>query len=123
MTTALPTAPASSSTVPSVRVDLEGIEQRVVEVPVPEARYEAIFALKNKLLLFSSGQCRARWNANWSGLSPSCERRRWRCYDLVEDRRETWLTDVADLVLSGDRSRLAYTTSAPDRKTAGASGW
>ena len=25
----------------------------MVEVPVPEARYEAIFALKNKLLLFS----------------------------------------------------------------------
>ena len=36
-----------------IRVDLDGIEHRVVEVPVPEARYEALVALKNKLLLLS----------------------------------------------------------------------
>ncbi len=105
---------ASSSTVPSVRVDLEGIEQRVVEVPVPEARYEAIFALKNKLLLFSR-PIQGSLERNWLDSAPPANGV-VECYDLVEDRRETWLTAVADLALSGDRAQLAYTTSAPDQE-------
>jgi tricorn protease len=36
-----------------VEIDLEGIERRVVPLPVPEARYERVFATREKVLLLS----------------------------------------------------------------------
>ncbi len=106
-------SPSSSADEP-VRVDLEGIEQRVVEVPVPEARYESIIALKNKLLLLSRPVHGSLERNFWDG-SPFPDGL-LEYYDLVEDRRETLLTEVADVVVSGDRTRLAYTTSGPDEE-------
>ncbi len=94
-----------------VRVDLGGIEQRVVQVPVPEARYQFIVALKNRLLLFSrpiEGSLERNFFQHAPPANGVLE-----CYDLVEDRRETLLAEVADLAVSGDLSKLAYTTSAP----------
>ncbi len=95
-----------------VRVDLEGIEQRVVEVPVPEARYEAVIALRNKLLLLSR-PAQGALERNWIESGPPANGL-LECYDLIEDQRETWLTEVADLVASGDRGHLAFTTSGPE---------
>ena len=97
-----------------VPVDLEGIEHRVVDVPVPEARYEAIIALKNKLLLLSRPVHGSLERNFWDGTPFPDGLLEY--YDLVEDRRETLLTEVADMVVSGDRSRLAYTTSGPDEE-------
>jgi tricorn protease len=94
------------------QVDLEGIEHRVVEVPVPEARYETLIALKNKLLLLSRPVLGAL-ERNWLDSTPPANGL-LECYDLVEDRRETLLTEVADLVVSGDRAQVAYTTAAAE---------
>ena len=106
-------APSSHADEP-VRVDLEGIEHRVVDVPVPEARYEAIMALKNKLLLLSRPVHGSLERNFWDGTPFPDGLLEY--YDLVEDRRETLLTEVADIVVSGDRDRLAYTTSGPDEE-------
>ncbi len=92
-------------------VDPDGIGQRVVEVPVPEARYEAIFALRNKLLLLSrpvEGALGHDWGAATPPSNAALE-----CYDLVTDRRETFATEVSDVVVSGDGEALAYTTGSP----------
>jgi tricorn protease len=35
------------------------------------------------------------------------------CYDLVTDRRETFATEVSEVVVSGDGEALAYTTGSP----------
>ena len=100
---------ATSSVVPA-QVDLEGISERVVEVPVPEARYEAVIALKDKLLLLSR-PVEGALDYDWAATTPPANGT-LECYDLVTDRRETFATDVAELVVSGDRDRLAYTTGA-----------
>ena len=102
--------PSGSTPEEPVQVDLDGIEGRVVEVPVPEARYEAIIALKNKVLLLSrpaGGPARPELLGRRAPANGRLE-----CYDLVEDHQETWLNEVADLAISGDRSQLAYTTAA-----------
>ena len=106
-------SPSSHADEP-VRVDLEGIEHRVVDVPVPEARYEAIIALKNRLLLLSRPVHGSLERNFWDGTPFPDGLLEY--YDLVDDRRETLLTEVADMVVSGDRSRLAYTTSGPDEE-------
>lgn len=101
-----------SGHVAPVQIDFDGITERCAAVPVPEARYEAIVALKNKLLLLSrpiEGSLQRDWSATNAAANATLER-----YDLVEDRRETWLTDIADFAVSGDRSRLAYTTGKTD---------
>ena len=102
--------PSADPTVaPAVRVDVEGIQGRVLEVPVPEARYEMLVALKDKVLLLSrpiEGALGHYWAATSAPPNGDLE---W--YDLVEDRRETLATEVASLAISGDRERLAYTTA------------
>ena len=104
--------PAALATSPAaVRVDLEGIGQRVLEVPVPEARYEAIVALKDKVLLLSR-PVEGALDHDWSAAAPPANGT-LECYDLATDRRETFVTEVSDMVVSGDRERLAYTGGSP----------
>ena len=93
-------------------MDIEGIKGRVLEVPVPEARYEMLVALKDKVLLLSrpiEGALGQSWAATGAPANGALE---W--YDLVEERRETLATEVAELAISGDRERLAYTTAGGD---------
>ena len=78
--------------------------------PSPEARYEAIIALKNKVLLLSRPVQGSLDRNFWDG-APSrtaC----WSATTSSRTSRETWLNEVADLAVSGDRSQLAYTTAA-----------
>jgi tricorn protease len=104
--------PAEAPLAPApTRVDVEGIDQRVLEVPVPEARYEAIIALKDKVLLLSR-PVEGALEHDWSAAAPPANGI-LECYDLATDRRETFVTEVSDLVVSGDRERLAYTTASP----------
>ncbi|MGH9107038.1 MAG: S41 family peptidase [Acidimicrobiales bacterium] len=101
-----PTAPTP------VPVDLEGISERVVELPVPEARYEGIVALEGKVLLLSrplEGSLGHPWVSEQVAANGVLE-----CYDLVEDRRETFLSDVVDFTVNSDRTLFAYTTGVPD---------
>jgi tricorn protease len=108
---AVPPGPSGSEERPApFRVDDEGIQGRVLQVPVPEARYEALIALKDKVLLLSrpiEGALGRYWAATGAAANGTLE---W--YDLVEDRRETLATEVAELAISGDRDRLAYTTGS-----------
>ncbi len=109
---AVPTpAPTPAPEAPA-RIDLDGIGRRIVEVPVPEARYETIFALKNKLLLLSRPVEGSLERVFWDPAPPA--NGLLESYDLVEDKRDTLLTEVADLVTSGDRGHLAFRTSAGD---------
>ncbi len=83
----------------------------MVEVPVPEGRYEAVFALKDKLLLLSrpiEGALGHSWASTVPPANGTLE-----CYDLVTDRRETIVTGASEVALSGDRASLAYTSGAP----------
>jgi tricorn protease len=109
---AVPTpAPTPAPEAPA-RIDLDGIGRRIVEVPVPEARYETIFALKNKLLLLSRPVEGSLERVFWDPAPPA--NGLLESYDLVEDKRDTLLTEVADVVTSGDRGHLAFRTSAGD---------
>lgn len=103
---------ASPEALTPVRIDLDGLSQRVVAVPVPEARYEKIVALADKLLMLSR-PVEGALSLNWASSVPPANGT-VDIYDLVEDRKETLLNGVADLALSGDRERLAYLTSAEE---------
>lgn len=109
-----PVGPGTAAAQPEVviaHVDSEGIGQRVVEVPVPEARYEAIFALRNKILLLSR-PVEGALGHDWAAATPpSNGTLEW--YDLVTDRRDTFATEVSEVVVSGDGEALAYTTGSP----------
>lgn len=94
------------------RVDIEGIEQRVVELPVPEGRYEAVFALKDGALLLSRPQ-QGALHVDWSATTPEANGL-LEHYDLTDDHRETFAEEVSDAVLSADRAFVAYRTGEPD---------
>lgn len=94
-----------------LRVDVEGIAARVLELPVPEARYESLVALKGKVLLLSrpiEGALGRQWPAS-PPANGTLE-----CFDLADHQLETVVTEVTDFVVSGDRDRLAYTTLSGD---------
>lgn len=87
----------------ALKVDLEGIERRVLSVPVPEARYRQLAAIPGKLLLVSEevqGSLGRSWTDDSSG-GGSLE-----CFDFAEGKHEVLAEGVSAMVLSADHSTL-----------------
>ncbi|GII78883.1 tricorn protease [Sphaerisporangium rufum] len=86
-----------------LRVDLAGIDRRVVAFPVPEGRYERIAATKDKVLF----TCRpvqgghGDEHAEHAGCA-------LKVFDLTKQKCETLISDVADFRLGPDRTTLLY---------------
>ncbi|HEV8623524.1 MAG TPA: S41 family peptidase [Acidimicrobiia bacterium] len=96
----LPAGPAP------MRIDLEGITERIVPVPVPEGRYSQVVGMKGKILLTSwpvQGSLGRDAFSGGSGPRGTLE-----VYDLGEQRHDVLTTGINSFELSRDTQTLAY---------------
>ena len=92
--------------VPSLHIDFEGIEQRIVGFPVPEGRYRQIWGLKDKVL-FSSVPVKGSLGKNWASTTPSTEAK-IEVYDFTAQTRELVAKNVTNFKVARDHRTLIY---------------
>jgi len=83
-----------------LRIDLDGIERRVVPVPLPERRYSSVHGIKGKILVVEEPVTGSR-DDNWLDATPPA-RARLRCYDLETQKDDTLVEDITEARLSPD---------------------
>ena len=92
---------------PTVRIDLDGIGERIVPFPVPDGRYTPDRRHPGQGAVPSRGRSRAAWAATGRRLQPdpagSLE-----VYDLAEQKHDTLVGGVSSFTLSQDGSTLVY---------------
>jgi tricorn protease len=91
----------------ALRIDLEGITERLVAFPVPEGRYQRVRAIRGKLL-FSVFPIEGLLESPSSG--DSGPKGRLDCYDLAERRLETLVNGISIFSVSQDASTMFYRT-------------
>jgi tricorn protease len=91
----------------AVPVEVEGIEGRVLAVPVPEAIIEEVVALGDKLL-YLTRPITGALDQDWLGGTPADGR--LEVYDLVKGSHDVVVEGVADLAVSGDRGKMAWSS-------------
>ncbi|HVW35043.1 MAG TPA: S41 family peptidase, partial [Acidimicrobiia bacterium] len=85
-----------------VRIDFDGITERVVPVPVPEGRYSQVVGIKGKILLTS-------WPVQGSlGSGGGGPRGTLEVYDLAEQRHDVLTGGINGFEVSRDGQSLAY---------------
>ncbi len=89
-----------------MRVDVEGIQQRVVEFPVAPGNYGDLRAIKGKIFYMSypsRGLVEGRvYGEKWE-RTPSLH-----VFDIKDKEDEVFIEELADYCLSGDGERIAY---------------
>ncbi|HUX79491.1 MAG TPA: S41 family peptidase, partial [Alphaproteobacteria bacterium] len=84
--------------------DLKGIEDRILEFPVPEGDYTSIRGIPGKALYLSRPlQSALGGEDNDPSMLGSIE-----CYDFVTKKEETLIPKVSSFTLSGDSQWLCY---------------
>ena len=84
----------------NIRIDLDGIQDRLAALPVPDGRYGKIIALKDKVLFTSF---------------PVADRKgkvALEMYDLEKQDKQTIANDVTDFTISKDGKVLTYRSGA-----------
>ena len=89
-----------------LRIDLEGIERRIVPFPAPEGRYERITGIAGKVL-FSSVPVEGTRHQNLFDTTPPAKAT-LHMYDLEAQKLETLVEGITDFRLSGDARTLVY---------------
>jgi tricorn protease len=97
---------ADVSSKPTVEIDFEGIESRVVEFPISESRYTRIWGLKGKLL-FSSLPIQGSLDLDWFSTEPAAEAT-LEVYSFDEQKKETIATHVTNFKVSREGETLIY---------------
>lgn len=91
---------------PDVRVDLAGIQQRVVELPVPADSYSDLRAVKGKLLYLSTPP-RGLLEDPWPEEDKK-PRSRLHVYDFEDREADVLVEALRDYTLSADGKRIAF---------------
>jgi tricorn protease len=97
-----PAAPAK----PPLRIDLDGVGDRVVPVPVPEGRYSQVVGIKGKILMTSWPVLGSLGRDSFSGGAGP--RGSLEVYDLSEQRHDVLTGGINGFEVSGDGLTLAY---------------
>ena len=92
---------------PRVKIDFDGIADRVVASPFPEAQYGQVRTIPGKLLVSSFG-VEGSLGVDWRGGQEPAARGHLEAYDLVEHKQETLVQGITDFEVSADGSALAY---------------
>ncbi|MCK4412978.1 MAG: PDZ domain-containing protein [Candidatus Eisenbacteria sp.] len=93
-----------------VAIDWEGIERRVLAIPVPEGRYRRVAAIPGKIFFLAdpiAGSLGQTWALGTPAAKSSIE-----VYDLRELKSATFVSGVTDFVICRDRKTLVYRTGA-----------
>jgi tricorn protease len=89
-----------------LQIDLDGIADRVVAFPVPEARYSQVRGIKGKVLIASDpveGALNMQWFASEIPAKGKIE-----VYDLAERTYETLIEGISNFEVSLDTATLVY---------------
>lgn len=101
--------------IPDIEIDFEGIENRVLAFPVPEAKYHQIWGLKGKVL-FTSSPVKGSLNTNWFSEEPeggiTLE-----YYDFEQQKTEVVATNISFFKVSLKNEVLIYRTGLRLRVT------
>ncbi len=89
---------------PPVRIDLDGIEHRLQALPVPEARYQGIAAIKGKVL-FSQVPVQGALDRKWLPGEPAAQGT-LEMFDLDTQKCETVASKISDFAVSPDRKTV-----------------
>jgi len=97
--------PAPAGPAP-LRIDVDGITERIVPVPVPEGRYSQVVGIKGKILLTSWPIQGSLGRDSFSG-GPG-PRGSLEAYDLAEQRHDVLTGGINSFEVSRDGQTLAY---------------
>ena len=89
-----------------LRIDLAGIEDRLVAFPVPEGQYRRIRGLPGGKVAFTSFPVEGSLNGHFP--DPDAAKGTLEVYDFAKQKGETWAKQVSDFELSGDGKTLVY---------------
>ncbi len=90
-----------------VRIDLEGIERRVIAFPVPDAKYGQIMGVRNKAL-FTVFPIHGTLDSEFDWQDEEPEAATLRAYDFKEYKTEDLVDNVMSFDLSANRKKLIY---------------
>lgn len=90
-----------------VRIDLDGIDQRVVAFPVPDGHYGQIAGVSNKAL-FTSFPIHGQLDGGYEREDESDESGSLRAYDFKEYKTETLAENVITFAISANKKKLIY---------------
>ncbi|HEX9373128.1 MAG TPA: PDZ domain-containing protein, partial [Roseiflexaceae bacterium] len=90
-----------------LRIDLEGIADRVIAFPVPAGRYSQIYGIKGKALFSSYPVEGALGHSIYPNGSPPAKHR-IEAYDFEERTHETLVEGVTSFAVSRDAKTLIY---------------
>ncbi len=90
-----------------LRIDLDGITDRLVAFPVPEGLYTQVRGLKNKVL-FSSEPVEGALDTDWFSFGPPPAKAKLELYDFSKRECETLVEGITDFELSGNGEKLIY---------------
>lgn len=91
----------------SVQIDLDGIQNRVLAFPVPEARYVQIAAISGKVL-YSWWPVEGSLTNTWNPMGDPPAKATLEAYDFETKKSEVLVTGITSFQLSGDRKSLVY---------------
>lgn len=91
---------------PEVRIDLDGIEDRVVAFPIPEGRYTQVWGVKEKVL-FTAYPVEGSLSRDWFA-EDEVPKGRLEIYDFSEQRHDTLVQGVGSFKVAGDGATVAY---------------
>lgn len=89
-----------------VRIDFEGIEQRVQTFPIAEGRYRAIDAIPGKAF-FLADPIEGSLGGHWASVEPPAKSA-IEVYDLKELKSGTLVSGITDFAIARDRKTLVY---------------
>lgn len=97
---------AKKETPIQVKIDVDGIQDRIVAFPVPDGRYSQIAGIKGKVL-FTSLPVEGTLNQNWFSDEPSAKAK-LEVYDFETLKSEVHLSGISYFQLSYDKKSIIY---------------
>ncbi len=92
----------------TVEIDLEGIEKRIAQFPVPEGKYTQIHALQNKVL-FTWNPVKGSLGKNWQDATPARDGI-LKSFDLESNKVDVVQDKITDFKVSSKSETLIYRT-------------
>ncbi len=89
-----------------VEVEVDGIERRIVAVPVPLGRYDRVAGGPDRVL-FTSYPVTGTRDLDWTATEPPSDRV-LSAYDLTTDKCEELVSGIADFAVTPDGTTLLY---------------
>ncbi len=90
-----------------IKIDLDGIERRVIAFPVPDGRYGQILGIPNKAL-FTSFPIQGQLDGGYDREDESDESGVLRAYDFKEYKSETLADHVISFEIAANLKKLIY---------------